>query len=212
MLVFVSPAFASDPPPAPEVTAVAFDRKGAHVAIETRWVESGSGFPNARIELWDPATGTRTGTWDARLTEERAAGGVAGASAEARAAAGAALVGAGVDLAKPAAALPCSGGVCAPAAPKGCAGRAHLTVTVTSTPTSEKVDQCYGRGTPDRLTLVVDGHTWVDESTPADGCPSAYTARTAWRKGGSVVVVLSYEVPGYEGLEERLLTRAGSIR
>ncbi len=214
MLLFALLAVAFDAPPVAEVVTVAFGAGGERVAIETRWVEEGPGFPNAKIDLRDTSTGALLGTWSARLVEADANRGFAGASADARAKAAGALAEAGVDLGQPATAYPCAGGACGPAGTGGGCVRARDRVrfTLTTTPTQRKIEQCYGRGTPHLLTLSVQGHTWVAESEPADGCPSSWRAEAAYVHGDRAVLLLAYDVPGHEGLTPRRTALAGRLR
>lgn len=197
-----------------EVATVAFSRDGSRVAVETHWVNEGPGFPNARIELRDVASGALLGDWSARLTEGDAAAGFPGASAAVRTDAAAALDAAGIDLTHAAMAFPCAAGTCGPAAaPSGCArARDTLRVTVTSTPTPQRVDQCFGRGTPHLLTLTVQGRAWAAETEPADGCPADYTPRAVYLQGQSAVVLLGYTVPGHEGRVPRPRAVPGVLR
>lgn len=194
---------------------MAFNAAGTRVAIETRWVDEGPGFPNTRIELRDVATGAVVDVWSARLTEAEASGGFPASSAAARTQAAGALSSAGIDLTATATAFPCSDGRCGPtdAAGSGCLRRRDtVRVTVTSTPTERKADQCYGRGTPDLLTLSVQGRAWTVEADPADGCPADYRATTAWLQGPSAVILLTHTIPGHEGRVLRPLTLTGRIR
>jgi hypothetical protein len=188
-----------DEAPVAEVATVSFSADGGHVAVETRWVDEGPGFPNVRIELFDLAARARVGEWATRLGPDRAMEGFEGASADARAAAADALGRVGVDLARPSSAEPCVDGVCGGQA-SACGGRSGgVRVRVESKPSTEKVEQCYGRGEPHRLTVTVDGVRWIDETTPADGCPANYHAAGVWRRGEHVVLLLGHDVPGHEG-------------
>lgn len=214
MLLLWALALAFDEPPVADVATVAFSADGRFVAVETHWVEEGPGFPNARIELRATDDNRLVGAWSERLVEHAAVGGFPGASAGARGKAASALVEAGIDLTKPAKALPCAGGTCGPPdAGTGCVrGRDALRVTVTSTPTDAKEEQCYGRGQAHRLQLAVQGRTWVAESTPADGCPANWSAEAAYIQGDRAVLLLGYDIPGHEGRAKRRTAVAGRAR
>jgi len=211
MLGLVAFAAAFDEPPVADVATVAFNPSGTHVAIETRWVEEGPGFPNAALELRDTATGALLGAWSERLVEARAMEGMEGASVAVRAEAAAALSAAGVNLDAPATAVACAEGRCGPPDARGGCARARdeLRVTVTSTPTDAKIESCYGRGKPHLLGLSVQGRAWATESVPRDGCPSSWRAEAAWLHGESVVVLLGYDIPGHEGVSPRRIAVVG---
>lgn len=214
MLPLWALALAFEEPPVADVATVAFSADGRLVAVETHWVDEGPGFPNARVELRSTDDNRLVGAWSERLVEHAAASGFAGASEGARRKAAAALAEAGIDLTKPAAALPCASGVCGPPdAGGGCARRRDaLRVTVTSTPTDAKAEQCYGRGRAHRLQLAVQGRTWVAETAPVDGCPANWTAEAAYLQGERAVLLLGYDIPGHEGRAKRRTAVAGRAR
>lgn len=213
MVFWLTLAAAFEEPPVADVATVAFSADGARVAVETRWVEEGPGFPNAKIELRDTAKNAALGAWSERLVEHTANAGFEGASAGARAKAADALGRAGVDLARPATAIPCEDGVCGRDGGGGCVrSREALRFTITSTPTGAKGEQCYGRGVAHLLTLSVNGRTWVAEDVPADGCPANWRVEAAYLHGERAVLLLGYDVPGHEGRARRTAPIAGAVR
>ena len=190
---------------------VAFSPSGDRVAVELLWTEDGSGFPNARVEIWDPARGERVGEWSARLTEDESKKGLDGAQAAARQAAAAELGRANIDLTKPATLTACKGGVCGSTEGSGCTGKDQLKVTVTSTPTDSKADQCR-TGKPELLAVSVPEKTWLSESTPADGCPKGDEAAWGALQGESAVLLVTYATPSSEGAPNRVRAVAGRVR
>ncbi|MFZ5480204.1 MAG: DUF2259 domain-containing protein [Myxococcota bacterium] len=184
----------------PAEVAVSFDAAGEHAAVEVITVESGSGFPNGRIMVFDTAPRALRTDARQRLVNERASGGREGARAAVRADAATALQAAGIDLAAPAAPLTCADGKCG-----------DVAVRVTSTRTPLRADQCAGREGPDLLAVEIAGETWMEERLPALGCPSSWTAEAAYVDGDAIVLLLGYSVPGFEGMERRVTAIAGRI-
>lgn len=180
-LVLLSLAHAQDPE-----ALVGFSPGAERVAVELRWFGGGSGFPHARVFVFDTATGATLADAQVRLGDAASARGIEGASADARAAAGDVL--AGVDFAAAPAPVDCAEGTCGP-----------LTVTVRSTPTAQNAAACGGRADPELLTLVVGERTVVDERVPAVGCPSAWAAERAWIVGDRALLLIAFRVPGFEG-------------
>jgi hypothetical protein len=170
----------SHAPAAADPAVAAASPDGAHFATLTTWVDEAPGFPNARLELFDLRTRSRMAVWQVRLVGPASLGGVRAASAEVRARAADALraVRIELDASKPGAA--CAETRCG-----------DLEVDVLSTRTPDKAEQCYGRVGPDLLSITVNSREWLSETFPADGCPSAWRAHSAWIHGDSVVLLLS---------------------
>lgn len=190
---------------------VVFSPDGEKVAVELLWTEDASGFPNARIELWDPARSERVGEWSVRLTEDESKKGLEGAQAAARQAAAAELARASVDLAKATPLTTCKDGICGTSGGSGCSGKDQLKVTVRSTPTAAKQDQCR-TGQGELLSVSVKEKTWLEEATPIDGCPKGYAPVWGALQGETAVLVVSYATPTSEGEPNRVRAIVGRVR
>ncbi len=190
----------------PALPRVVASGAGVYVAVLSTWIDEGPGFPNARIEVFHALTGLRTHVWQVRLEGPDAARGTDGAIADVAARAESAFGQLGISPQKEYA-----GARCAPLASGGASCGAHR-VTVTSTRSAAhtaKDAQCFGRAGPDLLRLVVDERVWVEESFPAEGCPSAWRPLAVYEAGNGLVTVLAYDVPGHEGTAARTATVVG---
>jgi hypothetical protein len=181
----------------PEVV-VAFSPDGGAAAVEVVTVESGSGFPSARIMVFDTAARAMRTDARQRLVNDRASLGTEGARAAVRADVAPVMQAASIDFGRPAERVACADGKCG-----------FVPVTVTSTRTPLRADQCGGREGPDLLAVEIAGHVWLEEELPALGCPSSWTVEGAWVRDGAIVLLLGYAVPGFEGLERRVTALAG---
>lgn len=198
-------ALASGEPPPTELVAVTFSADARAVAVETRWVMDGPGFPVARLALYDTATGALAAPFEVTLREADAARGLDGATQAVRSAAAAALATAGIDLSRPTVAEPCDGNRCGGAT--GCADRG---VPVVLSTTAVSGETCPAGWTGEALAVKVAGVSWA-VTAERSACARGFAAEGFYRSGKAGVLVVGFSVPGHEGPASRFLPVVGPL-
>jgi hypothetical protein len=188
-------ALALEPPPPTELVSVSFSSDGRSVAVETRYTMEGPGFPVATLELWQQGSGNPR-HWEVTLREDKARLGLEGASQAVRLEAQNMLQEAGIGSA--AEAVPCLDGKCG--VKTGCASK-NTPIAVHGIAVPEA--SCGEKVVPERLEVEVGGKLVFSEAAPIAGCPSQYRLQALYPSSGLNVVLLSYLVPGHEGLQVR---------
>ena len=188
-----------------ELVAVSFSPEGTRALVETRWVLDGPGFPVARLEVFDLATGKHLLDERVELREAAAAAGLPGATAAAHEQYSSQLASFGLPAA---AATPgtCADGTCGRGA--GCFDGGTPVEVATTVVSGETCPENWSGELP---TVVVGGKSFAIDAERVP-CARHFAAGALYTSGQSGVLILNYEMPGNEGPAPRFFAMAGSFR
>lgn len=196
---------AAEEPPPTELVAVSASVDGKFASVETRWVLDGPGFPVARVQILDLATGAVVE--DSRVVTDptNASMGLDGVIAAARLQAKPTLDRLKIEMVL--SPIPCAASGCG--SRSGCTGGVLLPVEMSEASVEGETCPQGWQGTTPTVRL---GGTVV--STPLDrpACARSWQAASAYVASGGAVLVLGYEVPGHEGPAPRFVAVAGAAQ
>lgn len=196
---------AAEEPPPTELVAVSASVNGEFAAVETRWVLDGPGFPVARVQILNLATGAVVE--DSRVVTDptNASIGLDGVIAAARLQAKPTLDRLKIEVVL--SPVPCAAAGCGSRA--GCTGGVLVPVEIAE---ARVEGETCPQGWEGTMPTVVLGKTPVTTPLDRPACARGWHAASAFVASGGAVLVLGYEVPGHEGPASRFVAVAGAAQ